>query len=110
MLLLKLDPPASHFFYQFRASTGAQQSTFVERIDKNVTAFRLVFRNEVKGQAHAFDGESDSPGDDYVDDGQGDGYSNPAIDDFIEKAVAGIVVALAVAAKTETIKQSRVQS
>src|SRR6185295_19414789 len=93
----------------FRASARAQQATLIERIDKNVAVLRFVFCDEVKWQAHPFDRESDSSGYNDVDYCQGNGYSHSSIDDFIEKAVSGIVVALAVTAKSPAIKESRVE-
>ncbi len=90
-----------------------QQRAGVERIDDQVVVCAAGFRRgtheEVPGKIHPFELHAGAPADLEIHDRQADRNSDPAVEHFVEEAVARIVVVLAVAAEAELFVEIRIQ-
>ena len=63
-----------------------------ERVDHHLAAPDLQLHQEMTGEGHAMNVESQAPADLHVQDGQRDRNAGVAVDHFVEVAVARIVV------------------
>ena len=93
-----------------------QQRPAVERIDDEEVAAVVEARalvggaqQEMAGEVHARDVDAGAPRDLEVDDSERDGNAGAAIEDFVEEAVARIVVAFAVTGEALLVVEVLVQ-
>src|SRR5207245_1266835 len=93
---------------QMAAVDLREQRPGVKRIDDDVFAGARP-NEKVPGEVHAFEAESRAAPDLEIDGGQADRNAEPAIEHFIQEAVARVVVVLAIAAESELFVQVRVE-
>ena len=82
----------------------------MERIDHELAAVELHLAEEMAGKADAVDAQAAAAADLHEDDAERQRNSRPPIEDFIEKAVARVVVVVAIPAVPELVEQVAVQA